>query len=234
MRLAFFDLDKTLYDGFSLQPFVDYLVSQNPNHSSAIAFHNLRKEYDSGKLNYNEATRKALELTGQLAKGYEPSQLEQAVAKIFSPPQPFFSWVKSSLDFLRAHDFSLYIISGSPDLVVTQLASQIGIDHWFATQLLLASDGTYSGEIELMNHNSKLIVLEEIIASLAEKHQVVAFGDSPGNIPMLKAADLGFVIAPDHQLEMQSEIEQNSWVLLQHETAEEQVKKAVFNLLKEE
>ena len=56
---------------------------------------------------------------------------------------------------------------------------------------------------------------------------MISFGDSPGDMPMLEAADIGFVVQPDHNPKMIELSRENGWVILKHETALEQVKQTL-------
>jgi len=78
-----------------------------------------------------------------------------------------------------------------------------------------------------MNHETKRSKLVETIKKIAGNHQVISFGDSPGDIPMLEAADIVFVVQPDHNPKMIELSRENGWVILKHETALEQIKQTL-------
>ncbi|MBP9781562.1 HAD-IB family hydrolase [Candidatus Woesebacteria bacterium] len=229
MNLAFFDVDKTLYDGYSNKPFLDYLTKVvKPNDPLVQDIWQKETQFLNGELEYNQATQYFLGATGRLVAGLQPETVLAWVKRLFPEPQPFFPWVGAVLEYLRAQNYRIYLVSGAPAVVIEELARQLGVEHYFATEFLLDTNGVYSGEIHLMNHETKRSKLVETVKKISGNHQVISFGDSPGDVPLLEAADIGFVVQPDHNPEMVELSQKNNWVVLKHETALEQIKQTLF------
>lgn len=229
MKLAFFDVDQTLLRGYCNRPFVVHLTKVlRPNHPLSQIVWQKEQEFIDGKMDYNTASEYFLKSTGELVKGLDSTSVANMVRQLFPVPQPFFPWVETVLKYLRSQKYRIYLISGAPAVVIEELARQIGVEHYFATEFLLDENGKYSGEIYLMNHETKRSKLVEIIKKLSGSHQVISFGDSPGDIPMLEAADVGFVVQPDHNPQMVELSQKNGWVVLKHETAFEQIKQTLI------
>lgn len=228
MNLAFFDVDQTLLRGYCNRPFVVHLTKVlRPNHPLSQIVWQKEQEFIDGKMDYNLATKFFLESTGELVKGMDPAIVVNMVKQLFPAPQPFFPWVGTVIDYLRAQNYRIYLISGAPSVIIEEFAFQLGVEHYFATEFLLDGSGKYSGEIHLMNHETKRSKLVETIKKISGNHQVISFGDSPGDIPMLEAADIGFVVQPDHNPQMVELSQKNNWVVLKHETALEQIKQTL-------
>lgn len=228
MNLAFFDVDQTLYRGYSNDPFLRYLTENvRPKDPLSKEVWQRAEDYAAGKMEYNQATQYFLEATGKLIAGSNPDEVRAWVRQLFPTAKLFFAWVEPVLDYLRSLDFRIYLISGSPAVVIEHLAELLGVQHYFATEFLLDEHGNYSGEITLMNHEAKRQKLLDLIKKITGNHQTIAFGDSPGDIPMLQAVDLGFVVEPKHNPQMVELSQENDWVVLKHQTALEQVKQAL-------
>jgi len=228
MNLAFFDVDQTLYGGNSNKLFLEYLTKTvKPNDPLSQEIWQKEAQFIRGEFDYNQATIYFLGATAQLVKGFHPEVVSTWVRKLFPEPQPFFPWVRSLLEYLRSQNYRIYLVSGAPAVVVEELARQLGVEHYFATEFLLDTNGVYSGEIDLMNHESKRSKLVETVKKISGNHQVLSFGDSPGDVPLLEAADIGFVVQPDHNPEMVELSQKNNWVVLKHETALEQIKQTL-------
>ena len=87
MRLAFFDVDQTLFKGYSNRAFVAHLTKViRPDHPlSKIVLHK-EQEFLDGKMDYNTAAEYFLQSTGELVKGLDPAMVTNLVKQLFLAP----------------------------------------------------------------------------------------------------------------------------------------------------
>ncbi len=225
MRLAFFDVDYTLYKGFSVVQFFEAFANKYHKTKLVAERKKLEQELGQNQLDQQQLIEWSMSLAARVVEGLSREQVRQQVIDTIKEKGKFFPWVNALLAYLRQNDFRIYLISASIEPMIAEIANQLKITHYFAT-ILEQVDEIYTGKVlEVRNAHNKLNVLNQVIAEISEKNDVIAFGDSNGDVAMLSAADQGFVVDPvEHCDKIIATAKKKDWPILKHETALEQVK----------
>jgi len=113
-NFAFFDVDNTIYDGYSTPKFILFLSDNK------LIPRNIRDEHDeivrkfiSGKIDYEEAVIKAVELCAQALKGQTVDTVNKWKKDFAHERNLLFPWVNNLFSLLKNKDYKIYFISGS-------------------------------------------------------------------------------------------------------------------------
>lgn len=228
MNLAFFDVDQTLYNGYSSRQFF-YYVAQKRGLKHLIKD---RKQLDlaiqQGKVDQHQTATKAMDLAALVVKDLSLEEVEQLATTVVQTEGLFFPWVEPLISYLQDKQFKIYLVSAAVEPMICAIAKELELEHYFASTLEIV-DGMYTGALShLRNSEAKQEKIAEIMSGMSETSTVIAFGDGPGDIPMLRAADQAFVVSPVEFTDViLSEAEKHHWPILKHETALEQVQKVL-------
>lgn len=227
MNFAFFDLDKTLRDGYSNVEFLPYIAEKIGRFDLIERQDQLAQQFVNKTLAYNEVSKAGLAMSGELLAGQNKDLIERYTAEVFAQQANFFPWVEQLFAYLRHHTFQIYVISTGPEPAVAELCRQIGIEHFFATEFPIDSAGKYMGEVVLLDHLGKAEKLFATIEGVSEHHNTIGFGDSAGDAQMLAACDVGFLVNPPHPEDVAADAEKFEWIYLKHDSVLSQVSAAL-------
>jgi HAD superfamily hydrolase (TIGR01490 family) len=203
MKYAFFDVDNTIYDGYTASELLFYMTE---NGYCAKRLHDRYLQavidYDLRKINYNEISQIALDIVSAALEGKGIKESKEFVKSMLEKKSKVFNaWVEPVMKYLKKNDFTILLVSAGPDLIIEEIAKMVNADKWYATKIE-AKNGKYTGaECKLINEDAK----SEIMNTLRKDKDLettIGFGDSTGDIPMLKRVDLAFVVKNDHHKEM--------------------------------
>lgn len=206
-KLAFFDVDQTIYPGYSMADF--YHTPDVKNLLGPDFFQEdleIGQLYKSGQITYAEAGARAARLCASSVKGQSVETVTK-LANSFVQIHGVKPFVGSLFSLLHQSDYTIILVSGSVDYIVKAIANHTTADLYHATTPELDLNKTYTGNI---THQLDDIEKEKIIKQNYDLAHatVLAFGDSTGDIPMLSLADHAFIINP-HQAELHQLIQQH-------------------------
>ena len=97
-----------------------------------------------------------------------------------------YRFTRDLIKKLKAKNYFLVAISGSPSYIVEKYAEAIGFNLFFGTELEI-KDGQFTGKIKSLDSafNKAKIVKNLAIASGADLKASMAIGDTEGDIKML-------------------------------------------------
>lgn len=225
MRLAFFDVDYTVYKGMTVVQFFKAFAEKNHRSDLIAERKQLEAGIKNGTIDHQRLVEWSMSIAARSVQGFSVEKVALEIKKTIDEEGEYFPWVKPLLQYLAEKQFRVYFISASIEPMIAEIALRLGVDHYFAT-VLEQVDGVYTGNVlYVRNGHNKLDTLNSIIGEISEQNDVIAFGDSDGDVAMLSAADQGFVVDPvefsDKLLAMAKE---KDWPVLKHDTALEQIK----------
>lgn len=228
MRLAFFDVDYTLYKGFTVVQFFKAFAEKNHQTDLMDERKRLESEVKAGSIDQQRLVEWSMSLAARAVEGFSVEYVENEIKKTISTEGEFFPWVQPLFNYLKQLNFRIYLVSASIEPMIAEIAHQLGVEHYFAT-ILEQIDGLYTGKVlTVRNGHSKLDTLHTVIGEITEHNDVIAFGDSDGDVAMLSAADQGFVVDPiEYSDKILAAAHEHGWPVLKHETALEQVKQTL-------
>jgi phosphoserine phosphatase len=102
-------------------------------------------------------------------------------------------------------------------MIIKRLAKIIGDDIEYYCTIFEIEDGVYTGKHQPhMNGEYKKEVVEALVKA-GDDIFSIAFGDSPGDIPMLETVDKAFVFAQEEHREMEDVVESKGWHMFKDE-----------------
>ncbi len=110
----------------------------------------------------------------------------------------------------------LVLITASLDVYSLALGARLGFAEVIATRIAWAND-TITGDLHGANlrGEQKLVVLQELLATLLAKPPIIAYADHHSDLPLLRFADQGIAVDPTRPLAaaaLQYGIRVESWL----------------------
>lgn len=193
-KFAFFDLDKTLYDGWSTMDFY-YLMAESgwASKETYALDRKLQNSYRQRTQSYDEVSRQVIELGIRLLKGYNRQQVLEMEDEFIKVSQKFYAYTRPLIQALQREGFICYIISAATFPPVEAIARELNVPY-HASEAVMA-DHVYTGELKLfLNGEAKAKRMQAVLAGAGQPTFSLAFGDSTGDLPLLEAADKAFVV----------------------------------------
>ena len=205
-KIAFFDFDNTIYNGYTYQDFIDHA-------SKAILktnkFQNKTKHILQIASNYNDIVSGIAEVVGEIIKGWSRKKFGE-YCRISCNRRKIANWVKPVTDFLKLNNFENIIVTASFEEMIADSLEALQIDKTYCSTFKLA-ENKYNGKIKLLlNEDKKVNVIRNEISN--KDTFSIAFGDSMGDAPMLDAVDLPFLVR-SYNLEIENIAKQKNWFL---------------------
>ena len=205
-KIAFFDFDNTIYNGYTYQDFIDHtsetIIKTNK-------FQNKTKHILQITSNYNDIVSGIAEVVGEIINGWSHKEFEE-YCRISCNRRKIFDWVIPVTDFLRSNNFENIIVTASFEEMVADSLEVLQIDKTYCSLFGLANQ-KYTGKIKLLlNEEKKVKAIKNEISD--QDTFSVAFGDSMGDAPMLDAVDLPFLVR-SYNIEIENIAKQKGWFL---------------------
>src|SRR5690348_4643808 len=92
-KRAFFDVDYTLYDGFNTHNFYLYLANKKYASKSVYEIHKNNFDlYQTGKITYEEISRRVIQITADIVKGKKVDEVQALAHAYFSENNRLYPW----------------------------------------------------------------------------------------------------------------------------------------------
>lgn len=209
MKLAVFDLDETLIAGDSSSLFAEYLVAKNLVSESYLQLEReMMKSYAAGELDI-----------GQYVDFYV-SQIPLTIQEIHSLASEFthtvitpliYPQAKERIEFFKALDYRILIVSATVSFIVTPIALQLGVPDALGINMQ-TSNGVYTGQIQgtPSYQEGKVERIQQWLSHNGTNvESTIAFSDSRNDLPLLQYADQAVVVNGDPHLVEQAR--QRGW-----------------------
>lgn len=223
-KRAFFDLDKTVFNGSSMQKFLfGYLIPQKK-----IKLFDLLEalllvfRYATRLISHNNASKKTIDITARVLKGRSVAEVAEW-QKDFFTENHFYSHIPKLFKYLEKNGYEIYIVSASILPVVQACADTLGVKS-IASELVVVN-GRYTGTIKhLMNEDEKAVAVSALIGE--KKNYSLGFGDSTGDLSMLTVVEHGFLFEP-FEVSLPSVAEQHGITIVDRTSILSEVKKVI-------
>lgn len=228
-KFAFFDVDNTIYNGYSTSDFYFFLMNQGiAGNWVKSDDQRIGKQFSSGKIDYSEASRQVVTLQARALRGVNVSKIKHYQRQFMSLKQRLFPWVKEVFDLLENSNFQIHLISAAAQPSIQAIANYLGTDKFYTSELEIEND-TFTGEVKhMLNNEAKTKAIHQVLAKSKIKSLTFGFGDSTGDIDMLSNTDESFVINP-HQEELIEFAEKNGWHLVTNDTITSKINAVLRN-----
>lgn len=143
---------------------------------------------------------------------FDVSEFEEACSEVFEQyKDQVYTYTRDLIGELKAKNYLLFAISGSPDMIVSKLAKYYGFDDYRAAEYEIVA-GKFTGQIELTLGKKPDKLVELIANNNASTKASIGVGDSEGDIAMLQIVDQPIAFNPSKQLLEQAK--QNGWQII--------------------
>jgi HAD superfamily hydrolase (TIGR01490 family) len=165
-----------------------------------------RRSGDESFHDYEQALVRVFE---QTLKGLRVEDLNTAAEEVFDEyKEQVYTYTRDLIRELKAKNYVLFAISGSPDVIIEKLVQYYGFDD-FAASHYKAQAGRFTGAIELSIGKKA-----ELLQHLIDKHQAtqvgsIGVGDGEGDIEMLSMVEQAIAFNPSKKLIQYAE--QHRW-----------------------
>jgi len=208
MEAAFFDLDKTIISKSSS------LALTRPMYRAGLVSRAMLLRGAYAQLVYlllgadEKKMDRAKEAMSALSKGWEKTAVEELVREVLIELIDPYVY-QEALDLMALHRAlgrRVYIVSSSPEEVVTPLAEHFGVNGVIATRAAV-EDGKYTGSLERYVYaEGKAEAIRELAAVEGiDLDHSFAYSDSITDVPLLEAVGNPVAVNPDRDLRREAE-----------------------------
>lgn len=202
---AFFDIDGTIYrEGLITEVFkkmIKYeLIDASKWHSDVRpAFLN----WDKRLGDYDTYLLKMVDVYTEAVKGTTPYHMSYIAQKVIEQKgDRVYTFSRQRIKNHKENKHKVIAISGSPIELVKEMSNKYDMDDYRGTIYKVNEQGTYSGDIIPMwdavsKRKSILEMVDKYDIDLAESY---AYGDTTGDLTMLKMVGHPFAINPTKEL----------------------------------
>lgn len=202
---AFFDIDGTLYrNSLMIEHFKKLLKYEV---FDPIIWHSDIKqkfnEWDNREGDFDVYMEELASVYIDSLKGLNKTEYDFIAKQVISLcGDKVYSYTRDQITYHQEKGHLVLFISGSPDYLVEKMANKYNATDYIATKYLTNSDNTFNGEVVPMwDHKNKT----EAIRQLKEKYSIdldqsYAYGDTNGDISMLKTVGNPIAINPSFEL----------------------------------
>lgn len=205
MRAAFFDIDGTIYrEGLITEVFkkmVKYELIDSSKWYSEVrpAFIN----WDKRKGDYDTYLLKMVDVYTEAVAGREAYHMTHVAKKVIEQKgDRVYTFSRERIQWHKDQGDKVIAISGSPIELVKEMSTKYGMDDFRGTIYKTDDEGKYTGDITPM---WDALSKEKAILEMVEKYQIdlkesYAYGDTTGDLIMLKMVGHPFAINPTREL----------------------------------
>ncbi|HEY5442511.1 MAG TPA: HAD family phosphatase [Candidatus Saccharimonadales bacterium] len=200
---AVFDIDGTIIRWQLYHAIGDELARQgiiDPKEFQAVRAARMNWKRRSGAEQFHEYEMQLVRAFDRALPDLKVHVLSEAAEAVFSEyKEQVYTYTRDLIRDLKAKDYLLFAVSGSPEVIVEKLAAYYGFDDFAATNYP-SKNGRFTGSKQL-SLGKKPELLKELMKrhSAGLKHSV-AVGDSEGDIDMLAMVEQPIAFNPSKQL----------------------------------
>lgn len=208
---AFFDIDRTIYKGYSQQDFVKYLMKHHelsPWLAGKIAYWILLEKL--GFLPHESLMRNGYSVFA----GWKIRRIQQLADQFVE--EAMAHTVNHIMPYIKDHQEAGHQIVFVTEVIhplSTAFAKRLGVDVCLDTELEVAG-GVYTGNVNRLNYRG---MKRQAVVNYAHTHHVdlnrcYAYADSAGDIPMLRCVKYPMAVNPNPVL--RKEAQKRHWPIL--------------------
>lgn len=201
-KIAFFDIDGTIYKGhsiipLSLQQYKDEIIDK----TCLDQINNNLNLCKSGQVNYEDFITNFLTHWAQGLKGVSFDKiLKHAQEFITQQKENFYLYSYKIFDSLKEKGYETFFVTAEPEFLAQAFFEQFNLTGFVSSKFEII-DGLFTGKVLLSlakKENKKQETLK--LLNTHDKKDSLAFGDSEGDIEMLNLVEKPVCINPTEGL----------------------------------
>lgn len=187
--IALFDIDNTIYDGFSYFELLKSQASEGLISKQVVedALTCMQK-YTSGLQDYETVIAELIDIYAVGLKGKKYGEVLESTKTFFQSSNKFFPYVRPTIAKLKGtHEIAL--VTGEPQFVAEAVAEVLGLQSYCSSKYEVIN-GKLTGGVDeyLATRHEKHKAIQHLMRRHSTKKSF-AFGDSEGDVEMLRAVE---------------------------------------------
>lgn len=212
---AVFDIDGTLIRWQLYHALADELAGKGLIDPKAFKQVELArfswKKRDSSDA-YRTYEHKMVEVFDRALLSMRPEDFVAAAETVFSEyKQQLYTYTRQLMADLKAKDYLLFAISGSPDIIVKMLVGFYGFDD-FAATVYEIKDGHFTGVKDVSVSNKPELLKRLVRSNETDWSGSLGIGDSESDIAMLDLVEQPIAFNPTNELYAHAKA--NAWPIV--------------------
>lgn len=187
--IALFDIDNTMYEGFSYFELLEKQVDEGLIDKQV--FDNAKASMQKYKSKLQDYETTIVELLDVYAAGLKAKSYDDVLIstkEFYRKSKKFFSYTQPTIEELQnSHDIAL--VTGEPQFIAEAVAELFGLKSYYCTEYDVKA-GKFTGKVKsyLASRHEKHDAIKHLMQGHGSKNSF-AFGDSEGDIEMLRAVE---------------------------------------------
>ncbi len=202
---AFFDIDGTLHRNSLLiehfKKLVKYEVIDPRLWHSNVKY--TYKEWRKRVRDYEDYMLELIDIYVEALRGWKREDLEFISNQVIKlNGEIVYKFTRDRIAQHRENGDKVFFISGSPNFLVSKMAHKYGVDAYRGSEYLMDDEGRFTGEVVPMwDSDSKNRAMKRLIKDFdIDLAGSYAYGDTDGDLSMLKMVGNPVAINPTHEL----------------------------------
>ncbi|MBD3202915.1 HAD-IB family hydrolase [Candidatus Woesearchaeota archaeon] len=227
MKLAVFDVDRTLYDGYSSVEFVSYLKKKDifPE-KQYLEMNDLIKKLSYKKIPYLKAAHDYCLILGDGLKDINKQTIKKQ-AKMFFSEKKLYSYSADLVSLLKNHNYIILLLSNSLIELLGEVKDCLGADSVIGIELETIR-GKYTGKIlsEVhFEHGKSNSINRYLESNNIDLKDSIGMGDSDHDIGFLEMITHPVVI--NYRKELLAYAKKNNWMIADKENVLTKIKNII-------
>jgi phosphoserine phosphatase len=202
-KIALFDIDKTVYDGYVILPLAEYFFEKSIIKKEVVdSLFQVLHLYKSKQVDYEASCENFNAYLASGLRNHSPDSIMN-LTKAFLETQKgnkFFPFAKPLIELLKeTHD--IYFVTGEVQCVGKAVADFFCVSGYLSSEMEVIK-GEFTGNISrsLTNREGKRDAIEHLFNAHPYKNSL-GFGDSEGDIELLDKVMYSFCINATEELQ---------------------------------
>lgn len=210
--LALFDIDGTMIPGTTYFRVLDAQLTEGLVSEACVAdAYTALRDYKQDVLSYEQLIKSLLDIYAEGIRGKTAVEVGDSIDAILGNTTDFYQYVAPTIEALRG-THEIVIISGSPHFMADAVKHKFGVEQSYSS-IYEVVDGIITGNVAayLATRQQKHRAVQHMITGHEFKGSL-AFGDSEGDLEVLKSVEHPICIAPTTGLRHHAA--KNNWTIL--------------------
>lgn len=193
VHYALLDWDNTLRKGFTITSWTKYLCDREAIDKEA--YDKLLKQFElhqTKRISYKQLATSTTEIYAQALSGAQLGLIKKLAHSFSREDTDVLPFTDKLFDSFMERKIETIIISGSPQIVLSQYAKRLGFSEIYGMDVEVVN-GQYTGKVMQDFGAEKKCIVKDICHS-RKKMPLIAFGDSTSDEPLLSAAKYGYLL----------------------------------------
>ena len=200
---ALFDIDGTIYrDSLLISHYNCLKEHKMISAENQIKVDDLLKRWENRHYDYEDYLKVLVDIYVESMIGKD-AEVYDILAKqvIQNNKDKLYRYTRDRIQWHKSQGHKVFFISGSPNFLVTSLAEALGVNLSFGSQYVVENQKFTGQVIPLWDSESKKNLIEKLVKEYdIDLSQSYAYGDTTGDLQMLKSVGYPVTINPNSRL----------------------------------